>query len=86
MEICFLKAQNYGKIHERKPAQRFLDNLQKFGISNKIAKTVLTGKKYGARLAFNKGKGALRMILKALFPLQGKIANGRKPAAQSAKL
>lgn len=35
---------------------------------------MLTEKKYGARLADNKGKGALRIILKALFPLQGIIS------------
>ncbi len=33
----------------------------------KIAKTLLTAKKYGVTLADNKGKGALRVILKALF-------------------
>lgn len=42
---------------------------EKFGTYSKIAKTVLTVKKDGAKLADNKGNGALRRILKALFPL-----------------
>ena len=56
---------------------------------------MLTEKKYGARLAVNKGKGALRIILKALFPLwramsvrrhEIKIASGRKPAALKCRI
>ena len=44
-------------------------NYKNFGRPDKIAKTILTGKSDGARLAVNKGKGALRMILRALFSL-----------------
>lgn len=37
---------------------------------------MLTAKKYGAKLAVNKGKGALRMILKALFSLYENFTGG----------
>ena len=48
---------------------------------------MLTAGKYGARLAVNKGKGALRINLRAPFSLyEVKIARGRKPAALKCRI
>ncbi len=48
---------------------------------------MLTAEKDGARLAVNKGKGALRKVLRAPFSLyEIKIAYGRKPAARKCKI
>lgn len=47
----------------------------------------MTAEKDGARLAVNKGKGALRKVLRAPFSLyEIKIAYGRKPAARKCKI
>lgn len=48
---------------------------------------MLTVERYGVRLAVNKGKGALRIILRALFSLYDtKIAWERKPAVPKCKI